>query len=202
MYNVLYAYNSLVNRESKEPGIHMGVDLWQRLETVRQSAGWSGREFARRAGLRNDSHYGTTITRLKNGEGISGDTLTALAKAASEAGFRTEWVTMGEGKPKHVEERPQRSFTPTPTPASVLRVAESQRTGVIGEYPPNRIRATQLLVSRGHDESSINESLSLAALDAGLRTTEDPSVAWWIDRARDALLKPAKPVLTNALKKR
>lgn len=194
------------NPQNANPGILPGVDLWQRLEEVRVSQDWTGREFARRAGLRNDSHYGVLTQRLRAGQTIQSDTLTSLARAAASVGYSTEWLLYGTGEKmvgganQKPVVQPQRRNTPTPTPVSVVRYSQTAPHGT-RVVTPNRDRAAQLLAARGLEPHEIEECFSLAALDARIAPGEDPPTHWWIDCMRAAIAAASPRTVEKSPKK-
>ncbi len=167
--------------------MHLAVELWERIEHVRISMGWSGREFARRAGLQHESHYSVLVKQLKSGQDIAQTTAAALANAAREEGFSTDWFLLGVGNERvTAPSAGKRSLSPTPMPSSNVRVGGT--SCALPEPPPNRQRALRLLMDRGFDPDTAEEKLALAALDGKLSPCEDRPVAWWLDAVRDDLI--------------
>jgi hypothetical protein len=187
----------VVNQESAGLGRLVkvpAVTALERIESARQVLGWTGRQLAREAGLKQESHYGLALSRAKGGGGVHVATLDKLIQCLVRHGWSEEWLRHGIGpqrqpvaipvQPATVAAPPaRRSFTPTPAPSSELRV--SQHTHLVVPRLPNRERAAKLLVDRGLAAAEVDESLALVAFDARLAPCEDPPVSWWLDAMRD-----------------
>jgi hypothetical protein len=71
--------------------------LADRMEEVLAKKGWSAREWARRANLREEKHVSSLIDRSrKNPERLAGD-INTFAKLADAAGVSLDWLALGRG---------------------------------------------------------------------------------------------------------
>lgn len=161
------------------------VELIDRIEQARESIGWSGRELARAAGLKYDSHYSVVVRNLRGGGTAHAETIDKIVSALVAKGCSEEWLRRGTGAMQSYQRGTKRGFTPTPAPLSEMR--SSNHPHLVVPSSPNRERAANLLESRGYDPAIIDEQLALAAFDARLAPCEDPPVSWWIDALRDRL---------------
>jgi hypothetical protein len=67
------------------------------MEQVLAKKGWSAREWARRAKLREEKHVSSLIDRArKNPERLAGD-INTFAKLAEAAGVSLDWLALGRG---------------------------------------------------------------------------------------------------------
>lgn len=83
--------------------------------------------------------------------------------------------------------RRDRSFTPTPSPGSVVRSATVKTMTL--DCAPNRDRALEMLVSRGYDREFVDAEMACAAIESGLGVGEDRPVSWWLDTLRGRIQK-------------
>lgn len=163
-----------------------GMRLWERLERVRESQGWSGREFARRAGLAYEQHYGTLIKRLqKTDEGTrtSAETIEALSKVAIAIGFSRRWLIEGKGPERDSKGSSRPPAEMTPAPRSSMRavpVAPQMDGG------SNRERAAALLEKLGFSTEDSRARLALGAIVEGISPDSDPPVDIWLNAAHRA----------------
>jgi transcriptional regulator with XRE-family HTH domain len=76
------------------------VTLLERMHFVLKSKGWSGREWARRAGLSEENHVNALMLRMKNdAEGRLAGDIETYAKLAKAAGVSLDWLVLGRGVP-------------------------------------------------------------------------------------------------------
>lgn len=69
------------------------------METVLKLRGWSGREWARRAELAEESHVTTLMRRMREQpDRLAGDVET-YTKLAAAAGVSLDWLLLGRGVP-------------------------------------------------------------------------------------------------------
>lgn len=75
----------------------------ERFRQIMDWTGWSAREWARRAGLREESHVNRLISRLENepDAAVNVDTLARLADAAKVS---LDWLWLGRGLPGAIVE--------------------------------------------------------------------------------------------------
>lgn len=72
------------------------VSLRERLESVLEDKGWSAREWARLAGLKEPSHVNTMLRRLRQNPDATFEEET-LAKLAAAADVSLDWLQLGRG---------------------------------------------------------------------------------------------------------
>lgn len=75
------------------------VSLLQRMREVMADTGWSAREWARRAGLPEESHVNTIMRRLraKGGDDPKAMDLVTATKLAQAANVSLDWLALGRG---------------------------------------------------------------------------------------------------------
>jgi transcriptional regulator with XRE-family HTH domain len=164
-----------------------GVTLIERIEQARESIGWTGRELAREAGLKHESHYSVVLKNLKMGGGAKAETIDKIVQCLVGHGFAEEWIRYERGSQRRSfaqqYEPAKRGLSPTPAPLSTMR--SSNHHHLVVPTLPNRDRAAALLVARGYESADVDEALALIAFDARLAPCEDRPVSWWLDAMRD-----------------
>ncbi len=74
--------------------------LLKRMHEVLRVRNWTAREWSRQAGLREETHVGTIMRRLKkmpHGDALKGEVATYV-KLASAARVSLDWLLLGEGQ--------------------------------------------------------------------------------------------------------
>lgn len=94
---------------SKRPTAHLHaqqvpsffvVTLLERMQFVLDSKGWSGREWARQAGLSEENHVNNLMLRMrKDTEGRLAGDIETYAKLAKAASVSLDWLILGRGAP-------------------------------------------------------------------------------------------------------
>jgi hypothetical protein len=76
------------------------MSLLERMQECLDSHGWTAREWARRAGLREPTHVSTIMRRLREGDSdrLVGD-IETFAKLAEAAGWSLDYLVLGRGSP-------------------------------------------------------------------------------------------------------
>jgi len=84
------------------------MGLLERIEEIRNEKGWTQREFAREARLKNEKNLGVVYSRLRKNANaqIEHDTLVLLARAG---GVSIDWLATGRA-PKYIEPHIERPF--------------------------------------------------------------------------------------------
>lgn len=76
------------------------LTLLERMQFVLDSKGWSGREWARQAGLSEENHVNNLMLRMrKDTEGRLAGDIETYAKLAKAAGVSLDWLVLGRGVP-------------------------------------------------------------------------------------------------------
>jgi alkanesulfonate monooxygenase SsuD/methylene tetrahydromethanopterin reductase-like flavin-dependent oxidoreductase (luciferase family) len=76
------------------------MSLLERMQECLDTHGWTAREWARRAGLREPTHVSTIMRRLREGDSdrLVGD-IETFAKLAEAAGWSLDYLILGRGSP-------------------------------------------------------------------------------------------------------
>jgi hypothetical protein len=144
-----------------------------RMQFVLDTKGWSAREWARRAGLKEEGHVGGLIRRMKKAPARLAGDIGTYAKLADAASVSLDWLVLGRGQPDGI----------------AASVAEDEQF-------PSRARVIVAARLLFFDEPGIDAVIEAVCSQNDLRS--DPGTDYWrqlvdLKRAELRVPSPSRP---------